>query len=159
MNDSWDSFAGALQEEADALGRVEDAALRLTQSLVNNDIGSITLTERELDGARRAYITASGKRRGMQVRGFGTMTLRQVCAYAPRRLSPSLNQRLSELATRSIGLGITNNNNKALIAAGLQRLFKVTAALQQAASDQPKTYKRRGFIPPPTNSVLVSSQA
>ena len=159
MNDSWDSFSGALHEEADALGRVESCAQRLTQALVGNDIAGITLSERELDSARRAYITASGKRRGMQVRGFGAMTLRQVCAYAPRRLAPMLNQRLSELTTRSIGLGITNNNNKSLISAGLQRLLRVTAALQQAASDQPKTYKRRGFIPPPTNSVLVSSQA
>lgn len=159
MSDSWEAFAGALQEESAALGRVHDAALRLTEVLVKNRVAEIVVAEKALDGARRAYQNISGKRRGMQARGFGKMTLRQVCAYAPRRLAPTLNQRLYELTTYSIGLRITSNNNKSLIASGMERLMKVTAALQSAANEGPKTYRRRGFIPPPTNSVLLSSRA
>ncbi|HZY97972.1 MAG TPA: hypothetical protein VFE36_00220, partial [Candidatus Baltobacteraceae bacterium] len=118
MSDSWETFAGALQEESAALGRVHDAALRLTEVLVRNRAAEIMVAERALDGARRAYQTTSAKRRGMQARGFGKMTLRQVCAYAPRRLGATFNQRLYELTTYSIGLRITSNNNKALIASG-----------------------------------------
>lgn len=159
MSDSWETFAGALQEESAALARVHDAAMRLTEVLVRNRAAEIMLAERALDGARRAYQTISAKRRGMQARGFGKMTLRQVCAYAPRRLAPALNQRLYELTTYSIGLRITANNNKALIASGMERLMQVTTALQRAANEGPKTYRRRGFIPPPSNSVLLSSRA
>lgn len=159
MSDSWETFASALQEESAALTRVHDAGLRLTQALVRDKAPEIILAERALDGARRAFQSSSSKRRGMQARGFGTMTLRQVCGYAPRRFAPTFNQRLYELTTLSIGMKITTNNNKALIASGLERLMQVTSALQHAASQGPKTYKRRGFIPPPTNSVLVSSQA
>ncbi len=159
MSDSWDAFGAALREEAQLLKRTHEAALLLTQALVKNDATEILECERVLDSARRAYHSASGKRRGMQIRGFGSLTLRQVCLYAPRQLWPTFNQRLVELTTTSIGLKITNNNNKALIQAGMQRLVKITAALQKAAQDTPGTYKRRGFVPPPTNSVLVSSNA
>lgn len=159
MGDSWESFATALADEAAALGRVHAAAQKLTAVLVASTASEILTAERALDGARRAYQTLSAKRRGMQARGFGKMTLRQVCAYAPRRLAPALNQRLYELTTHSIGLRITSNNNKALIASGLDRLMKVTAAMQKAANKGPQTYRRRGFIPPPTNSVLLSSRA
>jgi hypothetical protein len=71
---------------------------------------------------------------------------------------PVLNQRLVELTTTSISLGITTSNNKALILSGMDRLMKVTAALQKAHSDGPGTYKRRGVVPPPSNSVLMSSK-
>ena len=159
MSDSWDAFLNALHEEASLLMRVHDAAQRLTKALVANDVTEISTVERELDSARQAYQTASGKRRGMQVRGFGSLTLRQVCAYAPRSMWPLLGQRLQELTTTSIALGITTNNNKALILSGMDRLMKVTAALQKAHNDGPGTYKRRGFLPPPSNSVLMSSKA
>jgi len=159
VSDSWETFAGALREEAQLLKRTHEAALLLTKALVKSDASEILECERGLDSARRAYHSASGKRRGMQIRGFGALTLRQVCLYAPRQLWPTLNQRLVELTTTSIGLKITNNNNKALIQAGMQRLVKITSALQKAATDTPGTYKRRGFVPPPTNSVLVSSKA
>jgi hypothetical protein len=158
MSDSWETFAGALQDESVALGRVHDTALKLTQALVRNAANEIMLAEKALDGARRAFQTMSAKRRSMQTRGFGQMTLRQVCGYAPRRMAPTLNQRLYELSTLTIGLKITSNNNKALIVGGLDRLMQVTSALQKAANEGPKTYRRRGFIPPPTNSVLVSSR-
>jgi hypothetical protein len=159
VSDSWDAFASALLDESVLLRRTHEAALVLTKALVKNDPAGILECERALDSARRAYHSASGKRRGMQIRGFGSLTLRQVCLYAPRQLWPTFNQRLVELTTTSIGLRITNNNNKALIQAGMQRLVKITAALQKAAQDTPGTYKRRGFVPPPTNSVLVSSNA
>jgi hypothetical protein len=159
VNDSWEAFATALYEESMLLMRVHDAALKMTKALVANDLEAISTCEQELDSARRAYQSASGKRRGMQVRGFGSLTLRQVCAYAPRALWPALNQRIVELTTTSISLGITTNNNKALIMGGMDRLMRITAALQKAANDGPGTYKRRGFIPPPTNSVLMSSKA
>jgi hypothetical protein len=148
----------ALGEESTLLTRMNEAALGLTGALVAGDVDKISSIERELDAARRAYQAACGKRRGMQVRGFGTMTLRQVCAYAPRQIRLTINQRLTELSTGSIQLGITNGNNKALIASGMERLMKVTSALQKATDSGPGTYKRRGFVPPPSNSVLVSSQ-
>ena len=159
MSDSWETFASALQEESAALGRVSEAATRLTRALVSNSIAEINTAERALDGARRAFQNCSAKRRSMQSRGFGKMPLRQVCAYAPRRLAGQFNQRLYELTTLSISLKLAGNNNKALIAGGMDRLIKITSALQRAANEGPKTYRRRGFIPPPTNSVLVSSRA
>jgi hypothetical protein len=159
VSDSWDAFAGALQDESVELRRTHQAALVLTKALVKSEPDEILAAERGLDAARRDYHAASGKRRGMQIRGFGSMTLRQVCMYAPRPLWPVLNQRIVELTTTSIGLRLTNNNNKALISSGMQRLMKITAALQQAANEGPRTYKRRGYVPPPTNSVLVSSKA
>jgi hypothetical protein len=157
--DSWDAFATALLEESRSLRSTHQAALGLTKALVKTDAVLILEAERALDAARRTYHAASGKRRGMQIRGFGSMTLRQVCAYAPRKMWPMLNQRLVELTTTSIGLKITNNNNKALIQSGMQRLVKITDILQRSASDSPRTYKRRGYVPPPNNSVLVSSKA
>jgi hypothetical protein len=159
VSDSWEAFATALHEESAALARVHDAAQKLTQNLVRSSANEIITAERALDVATKAYKTLSTKRRGMQTRGFGKMSLRQVCGYAPRRLRSVLNQRLYELTTLSIGLRITGNNNKALIAGGLDRLMRITAAMQQAASEGPKTYRRRGFVPPPTNSVLLSSRA
>ena len=158
MTDSWESFVGALAEESSLLKAMNDSALRMTRALVGGSADAIMSTERELDAARRSYQAACGKRRGMQVRGFGTMTLRQVCAYAPGNLRLPINQRLAELSNGSIQLGITTNNNKALIASGMERLMKMTSALQKATNDGPGTYKRRGFVPPPSNSVLVSSQ-
>lgn len=158
MTDSWETFIGALADESALLARVNEAAVKLTEALVENDAEKIVSTERALEGARKAYVSAAGRRRGMQSRGFGALTLRQVCAYAPRPLAAQIGQRLVELTTGSISLGITTNNNKALIASGMERLMKVTAVLQKAASDEPGTYKRRGYVPPPSNSVLVSSR-
>jgi hypothetical protein len=159
MNDSWEAFASVLQEESAALARVHEAGLRLTEALVHDSPPEIVLAERGLDGARRAFQASAAKRRNMMARGFGKMTLRQVCRYAPRRLVPTLGQRLYELTNLSINVKITSNNNKALIAAGMERLIKITSAMQRAANAEPKTYRRRGFVPPPTNSVLLSSRA
>jgi hypothetical protein len=158
VGDSWESFAAALGDESAALSRLAEAAQALTKALIDGKAQSISTTQASLDTARKAFASASARRRAMQARGFGKMTLRQVCAYAPRRMRPVFNQRLYELTTNSIGMRITNNNNRALIAKGMERLMSVTSALQRAANQGPKTYRRRGFIPPPTNSVLVSSR-
>lgn len=157
--DSWDAFVSALGDETQALALVKDCAGELTRALIAGAPAAITAAERRLDGARISYAQKCSVRRGMQARGFGQLTLRQVCSYAPRPLAARIGQKLSELATLSIGVGLTVNNNKALIQAGMDRLVKVTGALQKAGSDDAGTYKRRGFVPPPRNSVLVSRSA
>ncbi len=159
MKDSWEMFLGSLGDEAESLARVHAAALALTQALVDGTPAVICEAERGLESARVAFTSASSRRRGMQIRGFGQLGLREVCSYAPRRLTNMFYQRISELTTHSLGLTITSNNNKALIAAGLERLVSITGAMQKAANDGAGTYKRRGFVPPPSNSVLVSSRA
>jgi ribosomal protein L16/L10AE len=157
--DSWETFVQALIDESGALGAVQCAALALTTVLIAGSPQAVTAAERALEAARVDYARTAGTRRGMQVRGFGQMTLRQVCGYAPHRWAGAIGQRISELATHSIGIRISVSNNKALIEAGMERLIKVTGALQRAVSDEPGTYRRRGFVPPPRNSVLVSSRA
>ncbi len=157
MNDSWAVFAGMLQEESTALQRLNSAALALTQVLVDGSPEAITQADKELNAARIAHQQASSKRRGMQVRGFGSMTLQQVCGYAPRHFAAQLNQRMAELAYGSISLGITIGNNKSLITAGLERLVKVTSKLQESMTERTGVYKRRGYVAPLGTSVLVSN--
>ena len=156
--DSWDVFAGMLAEESAALRRLNAAAQNLMMVLVDSDPETIVEADRELNAARAAHQNASAKRRGMQLRGFGTRTLKQVCAYAPRRLAPQVAQRLAELSYGSIALGITVANNKSLIVAGLERLMKVTSKMQETATERTGVYKRRGYVAPPGASVLVSSK-
>jgi len=97
MNDSWDAFAQALLEESTSLQRLNDAARKLTDALVENNTGKIELSERALDACRLEHQKFVATRRGMQVRGFGTMSLGDVCAYAPRNLAYQFNQRLAEI--------------------------------------------------------------
>ena len=156
--DSWEAFNMALWEESVGLQRLNVAAYNLTTVLVNGTSDQIALADRELNNARLAHQRACSKRRGMQVRGFGTMTLEQVCRYAPVHLAGHFNQRLAELRYGSIALGITVNNNKALIVAGLDRLLKTTAKLQEVMTERTGVYKRRGFVAPPGASVRVSSK-
>jgi hypothetical protein len=158
VTDSWDAFAAALQDEASAMQQLNAAALALTQVLVEGTPEAILDADKELNDARNVHQAASAKRRGMQVRGFGTMTLQQVCAYAPRHLTAQLNQRMAELAYGSISLGITITNNKSLIVAGLERLVKTTSKLQELMTERTGVYKRRGYVAPPGASVLVSSK-
>ena len=158
MSDSWELFAKALGAESDALRVLGERAQVLSKTLVQLDAEQILAAQKALEEARESFSKAASERRAMQVRGFGTMTLRQVCSYAPRALAWEMNQRLAELMTTSIGVTITNNNNKALIAGGMDRLVKTTLAMQRAASE-PGTYRRRGFVAPPSNSVVVSSKA
>jgi hypothetical protein len=156
--DSWDAFAAALVDESAALRRLCGAAQHLTSVLVSGSPDDIVEADRQLNVARTLYNGVSGKRRNMQVRGFGTMTLQQVCQYAPRHLSAQVNQRLAELTYGSISLGITIGNNKSLIVAGLERLVKTTSKLQETMTERTGVYKRRGYVAPPGASVLVSSK-
>jgi hypothetical protein len=158
MSDSWEAFAAALQDESLNLQRLNVAAQHLTQVLIDGAPQDIVEADRQLNAARAAHQSASSKRRGMQVRGFGTMTLQQVCQYAPRHLAAHMNQRLAELTYGSISLGITIGNNKSLIVAGLERLVNVTSKLQETMTEKTGVYKRRGYVAPPGASVLVSSK-
>ncbi|HEY9179875.1 MAG TPA: hypothetical protein VIO32_04095 [Candidatus Baltobacteraceae bacterium] len=157
-NDSWEAFGMALHEEAQSLQRLNAAAVHLTQVLVDGSPDAIMESDRALNAARAVHQAACSKRRGMQARGFGTMTLQQVCRYAPRHIAPYLHKALSEITYGSISLGITISNNKSLIVAGLQRLVDVTHKLQESATEKTGVYKRRGYIAPPGASVLVSSK-
>lgn len=155
--DSWKAFAGMLADESKALACVNSRALYLTQVLVDGSPDAIIEADRDLNAARTAHQEASARRRGMQARGFGTMTLQQVCNYAPRAIAPALNHSMAELTCGAISLGITLGNNKSLIMAGLERLVHITSKLQQSVSERTGVYKRRGFVAPVGGSVLVSS--
>jgi len=156
--DSWEAFGMALQEEASALHRLNAAAVHLTQVLVDGSPDAIIESDRALNAARAVHQAACAKRRGMQARGFGEMTLQQVCSYAPRHIAPYLHKYLAEITYGSISLGITISNNKSLIVAGLQRLVDVTHKMQEHATERTGIYKRRGYVAPPGASVLVSSK-
>ncbi|HLI97926.1 MAG TPA: hypothetical protein VKT72_17795 [Candidatus Baltobacteraceae bacterium] len=156
--DSWEAFGIALREESAALQRLNAAAVHLTKVLVDGSPQAILESDRWLNSARIAHQQACSKRRGMQARGFGQMSLQQVCRYAPRHVSPYLQRTLSELTHGSIALGITISNNKSLIVAGLQRLVNVTHRLQEQATERTGVYKRRGYVAPPGASVLVSNK-
>lgn len=158
MSDSWETFSAMLDAEAAALKKLNTAAVYLTQVLVDGAPDAILEADRQLNAARTAHQQASAQRRGMQSRGFGTMTLQQVCAYAPRHLAAQMSQRIAELTYGSISLGITIGNNKSLILSGLERLMKVTSKLQESVTERTGVYKRRGYVAPPGASVLVSSQ-
>lgn len=156
--DSWEAFNMALWEESVCLQRLNAAAYHLTTVLVKGSPEQIADANAQLNAVRVAHQGACAKRRGMQVRGFGTMTLHQVCLYAPHHLAGHLGQRLAELRYGSIALGITNNNNKSLILAGLDRLVKITSKLQEAMTERSGVYKRRGVVAPPGASVIMSSK-
>ena len=158
MSDSWELFAQTLLDESTSLQRLNQAAKLLSDALVENSTPKIELAERGLDAARVEHQQIVAKRRGMQVRGFGPMSLRDVCGYAPRHLAYQFNQRLAEITYGTTSLGITNNNNKALILGGMQRLQNITTVLQRAATEQTGTYKRRGYVSPPNASVLVNGR-
>ncbi len=157
MSDSWEAFAQALLDESTSLNRLNESAKTLTDALVENSSPKIEMADRVLDNCRQEHQKLVAKRRGMQVRGFGTMSLRDVCAYAPRHLAYQFNQRLAEITYGTTSLGITNNNNKALIMGGMQRLMDVTSLLQRSATENTGTYKRRGYAAP-NASVLLSSR-
>lgn len=156
--DSWEAFGIALRDEVESLRRLNAAALHLTQVLVDGSPEAILESDRTLNAARELHQAACSKRRGMQARGFGRMSLEQVCRYAPRHIAPYLHRCHSDLTYGSISLGITISNNKSLIVAGLQRLVSVTQKIQEQASERTGVYKRRGYVAPPGASVLVSNK-
>jgi phage FluMu protein gp41 len=148
-----------LAEENRLLGELGEAALGLTDALVAGEPREIEAAERRLEAQRVLHATAYAARIAMQRRGFGQLTLPQVCAYAPPALRRGLHALRHEMQTRGIAIKLTVDNNKALILAGLERLQKTLALLQQAGAERTGTYRRRGTIPPPSGSVLVSRKA
>ncbi len=155
----WQRFASLLDDERVSLRQLGDAALALTESLVRNDPDAIENAERLVEARRVLHGTAYAQRVAMQRRGFGTLSLREVCAYAPPLLRRSMVGAVRELETQSIALKLTVSNNKALILAGMERLARTVAVLQRAGTEQTGTYRRRGIVPPPDGSVLVSRRA
>lgn len=156
---SWSGFASALRDEAAALAKVESVSLALTNALVERDVARIIAINEQLEAVRLSHHAVQAKRQAMQRRGFGDLSLNAVIDYAPHGLSLKLRGYAQDLAYRAISIGITTRNNKSLILAGMDRLLKVVTLLQRSTSDQPRTYKRRGLVPPPDNSVLVSRKA
>ena len=159
MSASWDGFRDLLQDESRLLGDLGRAALGMTDALVKNEPELIMAAERRLEAARVLHAQAQRRRAAMQEAGFGELTLEQVCAYAPgamRRVFLGLSR---ELTIRGISLAITINNNKALILAGMERLQKTVALIQETMTESTGTYKRRGIIPKPAGSVIVSRKA
>ena len=155
----WQRFTDLLVEENRRLGALGQAALRLTDALVANDPDAIEAAERRVEAQRVLHGTAYAQRIAMQRRGFGTLTLAQVCAYAPPALRRTMYGAVHELGTRGIALKLTVSNNKALILAGMERLARTVAVLQRAGTEQTGTYRRRGVVPPPDGSVIVSRRA
>jgi FlgN protein len=155
----WQRFADLLIEENRLLGALGEASLRLTDALVANDPDAIEAAERRVEAQRVLHGTAYAQRIAMQRRGFGTLTLAQVCAYAPPALRRTMYGCVHELGTRGIALKLTVANNKALILAGMERLARTVAVLQRAGTEQTGTYRRRGVVPPPDGSVIVSRRA
>jgi hypothetical protein len=155
----WERFAELLGEENRLLGDLGEAALRLTDALVRNDPDAIEASERRVEAQRVLHGTAHAARLAMQRRGFGTLTLAQVCAYAPPALRRTMYGAAKGLETRGVALRLTVSNNKALILAGMERLARTVAVLQRAGTEQTGTYRRRGVVPPPDGSVLVSRRA
>ena len=155
----WQKFAQLLGEENRLLAELNTAALALTDALVADEPERIDLAERRLEAQRVLHGTAYAQRIAMQRAGFGTLTLDQVCAYAPGTLRRWMYGTVHQIVTRGTELRLTVANNKALILAGLERLARTVAVLQRAGTEQTGTYRRRGIVPPPEGSVIVSRRA
>jgi len=76
----WTRFSELLADECRLLGELNGAALGLTDALVVNDPDGIDLAERRVEAHRVLHGTAYAQRIAMQQRGFGKLTLAQVCA-------------------------------------------------------------------------------
>ena len=155
----WQRFAELLGEENRLMAALNAAALALTDALVQAEPDAIDLAERRLEAQRVLHGTAYAQRIAMQRAGFGTLTLEQVCAYAPGSLRRWMYGTVHQIVTRGTELRLTVANNKALILAGLERLARTVAVLQRAGTEQTGTYRRRGIVPPPEGSVIVSRRA
>ena len=155
----WQTFSDLLVEENRLLGELGTATLILTDALVNNEPAAIERAERVVESRRLLHGNAYAKRVAMQKRGFGALTLPQVCGYAPAALRRTMHGTVHELDTRTLALRLTVQNNKALILAGFERLARTVAVLQRAGTEQTGTYRRRGIVAPPEGSVIVSRRA
>jgi hypothetical protein len=155
----WQSFAKLLGEENRLLAELNVAALKLTEALVANVPAQIEAAERRLEAQRVLHGLAYNQRYAMQKKGFRDLTLRQVCAYAPPALRRWMYATVRQIEVRCIELRLTVANNKSLIVAGLERIARTVALMQRAGTEQTGTYRRRGVIPPPEGSVIVSRRA
>ena len=155
----WQQFAKLVGDENRRLAELNVVALALTDALVQNDPAAIEAAERRVEAHRVLHGTAYAQRIAMQRAGFGQLTLDQVCAYAPGSLRRWLYGTVHQLGTRATELRLTVSNNKSLIVAGLERLARTVAVLQKAGTEQTGTYRRRGTVPPPDGSVIVSRRA
>ena len=159
MSESWNAFAAMLRAERDQLRALNVVAAEMTAALVANDVDAIALSERKLEVEQSRHTGVFVRRTETQKRGFGEMSISSVIAYAPREIAWNLYGDMCEIQVSTHALGLTNENNKALILAGMDRLMKTVAIIQRAGTEQPGTYKRRGTVPPPDGSVLVSRRA
>jgi len=157
--DSWETFVALIGSEAQMLDTLQRTALVLTDALAANDPTVIDKAQREVEAARIRHMQAAAQRRSMQQRGFGTMTLTQVAAYAPPPMSQYIRHYVAQMTYSFTALGITNNNNKALIVGGMDRLVKIVSVIQRTSTEQTGTYKRRGTTKIAEGSVLVSRRA
>lgn len=158
MSESWEAFAQKVQGECEALGILNRKATLMTRALTENKIDGIRKASEQLELARILYQERAMERRVMQRRGFGRRSLRDVCRYAPHALAGLFSMRLAELSYYAQSLRITNDNNKALIVGGMDRLIKIIETIQNSTSDKLGTYRRRGFRPKKDASLIVSQR-
>ena len=156
---SWQAFADALAEENRTLGELGAAALAMTNVLVLGNAAQIDAANLTVDARRVQHAQAHLRRITMMRAGFGDLTLRQVCGYAPGPLRRTLFGSLRELRVRGIALRLTVANNKALIGAGLARIANTIAVMQKNMTGQTGTYRRRGTIAPASGSLIMSRKA
>jgi hypothetical protein len=158
MNDSWAAFVEVLTQEADAFAVVNERALRLSAALVENSPENIHAAQRALEEARKQLVGLRSRRRGMQLRGFGNLPLKKVARYAPPAAGSRIVAQMRRLRQCTIQLELVNSNNRALILGAMERLMAIVAVMRRAQM-QPLTYKRRGIVPPPDHSMIVSHKA
>ncbi len=158
MNDSWESFVDALAQECAAFGALNERALEMSVALVQNVPEKIHATQRALEEARKALVAVRSRRRAMQQRGFGNMSLKKVSRYAPPAIASQIVARTRQLTYYTIKLELINSNNRALILGAMERLMAIVAVMRRVQA-QPLTYKRRGMVAPPDHSMIVSHKA
>jgi len=155
VSDSWESFIDVLTQECAAFGALNERALELSVALVQNVPDKIHSTRRAVEDARKGLVAVRSRRRAMQQRGFGNMTLKKVSCYAPPRIATQIQARIRQLTYYTIKLDLVNSNNKALILGAMERLMAIVAVIRRVQA-QPLTYKRRGIVAPPDHSMIVS---
>ena len=158
MNDTWDAFLGMLTDECALFNALNERAIGLSSALVENVPEKIHAAQAQVEAARKALGIAKSRRRAMQQRGFGNMPLANVCRYAPRGVGSQIKLRSKELTYHTTALELINSNNRALILGSMERLMGVLNVMRRAQA-QPLTYKRRGIMPLPERSMLMSHDA
>ena len=155
MSDSWESFIEVLAQECAAFGAVNERALEMSIALVQNVPERIQASQKSLEEARKGLVVARSRRRAMQHRGFGNMSLKKVSRYAPPPIASQIIAATRQLRYYTIKLDLVNSNNRALILGAMERLMAVVAVMRRVQM-QPLTYKRRGMVAPPDHSMIVS---